>query len=167
MKQSANMLPRSFPERDSLQGPRDVGRRPSWKYRELFQLGEVALPSREGSADGDGVFVCVCGGGVQWQVPDRQVPKGTASGATSCVSRHVGAGVQPGRPGAASLPRVPLSWRCPTALFLETLVRLYTQDHSPLAVWLQTPGMLTRAHQDYLAGILESFSSLTPKQDAG
>jgi hypothetical protein len=34
-----------------------VGRRPSWKYRELFQLGEVALPSREGSADGDGVFV--------------------------------------------------------------------------------------------------------------
>lgn len=30
---------------------------------ELFQLGEVALPSREGGADGDGVL-CVCGGGV-------------------------------------------------------------------------------------------------------
>lgn len=58
MKQSADMMPQSCLERDRLQGPRDVGRRPSWKYRELFQLGEVALPSREGSADGDGVFVC-------------------------------------------------------------------------------------------------------------
>lgn len=56
MKQSADIVPRSCLERDRLQGPRDVGRRPSWKYQELFQLGEVALPSREGSADGDGVF---------------------------------------------------------------------------------------------------------------
>lgn len=56
MKQSADTVPRSCLKRDRLQGPRDVGRRPSWKYRELFQLGEVALPSREGSVDGDGVL---------------------------------------------------------------------------------------------------------------
>lgn len=51
-----------------------------------------------------------------WQVPARRVPKGTESGATACVSGHVGAGAQPGRPGAASLPRVSLSWHCPMAL---------------------------------------------------
>lgn len=65
MKQSADMMPRSCLERDRLQGPRDVGRRPSWKYQELFQLGEVALPSREGSVDGDGVLGGVYSGRFQ------------------------------------------------------------------------------------------------------
>lgn len=51
----------------------------------------------------------------EWQVPAGRVPKATESGATACVSGHVGAGAVPGRPGAASLPGVPLSWRYPAA----------------------------------------------------
>ena len=51
----------------------------------------------------------------EWQVPAGQVPKATESGATACVYGHVGAGVMPRRPRAASLPGVPLSWRYPEA----------------------------------------------------
>lgn len=51
----------------------------------------------------------------EWQVPAGRVPKATESGATACVSGHVGAGAVPGRPGAASLPGAPLSWRYPAA----------------------------------------------------
>lgn len=47
----------------------------------------------------------------EWQVPAGQVPKATESGVIACVFGHVGAGAMPGRPRAASLPRVPLSWR--------------------------------------------------------
>lgn len=55
----------------------------------------------------------------EWQVPAGRVPKATESGATACVSGHVGAGAA-GRPGAASLPGVPLSWRYPQPAHLET-----------------------------------------------
>lgn len=51
----------------------------------------------------------------EWQVPAGRIPKATESGATACVSGHVGAGAVPGRPRAASLPGVPLSWRYPAA----------------------------------------------------
>lgn len=51
----------------------------------------------------------------EWQVPAGRVPKATESGATACVSGHVGTRAVPGRPRAASLPGVPLSWRYPAA----------------------------------------------------
>lgn len=37
---------------DRLRGPREAGRGPSWKYRGLLQLQEVALPNRGGGTDG-------------------------------------------------------------------------------------------------------------------
>lgn len=52
----------------------------------------------------------------EWQVPARQIPKATKSGATACVSGHVGAGAVPRRRRAASIPRVPPSWHYPTSL---------------------------------------------------
>lgn len=51
----------------------------------------------------------------EWQVPAGRVPKATESGATACASGHVGARAVPGRPRAASLPGVPLSWSYPAA----------------------------------------------------
>lgn len=42
----------SWPARDRLQGPREAGRGPSWKYRGPLQLQQAALPSRGGGTDG-------------------------------------------------------------------------------------------------------------------
>lgn len=52
-KPSAERVPWSWPKRDRLQGPREAGRGPSWKYRGLLQLEETALPSRGGGTDGE------------------------------------------------------------------------------------------------------------------
>lgn len=65
--------------------------------RRRCQVGEVALTG-------------------EWQVPAGRIPKATESGATACVSGHVGAGAMPGRRRAASIPRVPLCWHYPASL---------------------------------------------------
>lgn len=41
----------SWPVRNRLQGPSEVGSGPSWKYRGLLQLEEKALPSWGGGTD--------------------------------------------------------------------------------------------------------------------
>lgn len=99
----------SWPARDRLQGPREAGRGPSWKYRGPLQLQRSASSSGRPCQVGEAALTG------EWQVPAGRVPKATESGATASVSGHVGARAVPGRPGAASLPGVPLSWRYPAA----------------------------------------------------